>query len=378
MFDAWCEGCQTAHVLTGAPTSARACPRCAATLTVGELRFEELLGEAQNVAAVLGAWCGDPEPLARLLPERPRFLTDLDPPEPRAGDSPGARAGLEALAHGRFARARDALAQAVRHCGPAGHLWRGLGVAAQRLGDHGPAEEAFARALEAEPHDTAARLNRGALRAGRGDFAAAREDFALAGHRREACWDRAALLVHEAVATTPELPDAATLERARDEAGEPSPYWSDHTVGRLLWTLLVERALARAAGGVAPCAEARVMRTAERELEFDTFWDRALVTHGYARLGMKREAGEAAAAAADERLARLSGEPFACGPAGRWLAAPLATARAAVRERRPGDALAALKGVMERTDVRHYRVPCLACGRGALGVESYEDEAGDT
>ncbi|MEK7330490.1 MAG: hypothetical protein AAB113_06785, partial [Candidatus Eisenbacteria bacterium] len=105
----------------------------------------------------------------------------------------------------------------------------------------------------------------------------------------------------------------------------------------------------------------------------DTFWDRALVVHGYARRGMKREAGEAAAALADGLLARLGEEPFARGPAGAWLASPLATAAAAVRERRPGDALAALKGVLERPEVMHYRVPCAACGKGSLGVESYED-----
>jgi len=37
----------------------------------------------QNLAAVLSAWSGDPAPLAALLPDRPRFLTDLDPPELR-------------------------------------------------------------------------------------------------------------------------------------------------------------------------------------------------------------------------------------------------------------------------------------------------------
>ncbi|MEK7824612.1 MAG: hypothetical protein AAB290_06195 [Candidatus Eisenbacteria bacterium] len=375
--EAWCEGCQSAHGVDAGTIGAPACPRCGTTLTLGEPRFEELLGEAQNIAAVLSAWCGDPEPLAALLPDRPHFLTDLDPPEPCAGDPAGARAGLEALAHGQFARARDALSEAVLRAGGASHLWRGLGVAAQRLDDLALAEGAFTRAVEVEPHDTAARLNRGALRARRGDFAGAREDFALAGDRREARWDRAALRVLESLATTAGLPDPDTLRRAHEEAGEPSSYWSDHTVGRLLWTLLVERALARAGRGapVCPpgCPDERVMRAAEQELEFDTFWDRALVVHGYARLGMKREAGEAAAALADGLLARLGEEPFARGPAGAWLASPLATAAAAVRERRPGDALAALKGVLERPEVMHYRVPCAACGKGSLGVESYED-----
>jgi tetratricopeptide (TPR) repeat protein len=373
MVDAWCEGCQSAHVVEHGTVEAPGCPRCGTPLTLGEPRFEELLGEVQNIAAVLSAWCGDPGPLATLLPDRPRFLTDLDPPAPRRGDPEVARAGLEALAHGQFARARDALSKAVAQARAPSHLWRGLGVAAQRLDDLTLAERAFARAVEAEPHDTAARLNRGALRARRGDFDAAREDFTLAGDRREARWDRAALRVLESVATTPGLPDAETLRRAREEAGEPSSYWSDHTVGRLLWTLLVERALTRAGRDAAVCADERVMRAAERELEFDTFWDRALVTHGYARVGMKREAGDTAAALADGLLTRLAGEPFARGPAGAWLAAALSAAALAVRERRPGDARATLHGVMERPNVMRYRVPCAACGRGSLGVESYQD-----
>jgi hypothetical protein len=179
--------------------------------------------------------------------------------------------------------------------------------------------------------------------------------------------------VFESVSTTAGLPDRETLRQAREEAGEPSSYWSDHTVGRLLWTLLVERALARANPGGSVCPDQRVMRAAEGELEFDTFWDRALVVHGYARLGMKHESGEAAASLTDGLLARLGEEPFARGPAGAWLATPLAMAQAAVRERRPGDALAALKRVLGRREVLNYRVPCIGCGRGALGVESYED-----
>ncbi len=350
---------------------APACPRCDVELTPGEPRFEQLLGEAQNIAAVLHAWCGDPEPLATLLPERPRLLTDLDPPDPLPGDPAQAHAGLEALARGQFGRAREALAAAVRDPAARGHLWRGLGVAAQRLGDLPTAEEAFTRAIEAEPHDTAARLNRGAIRARRGDYATAGADFALAGDRIEARWNRAGLLVIEAVATSPGFPEAAILRRARAEAGQTSSYWSDHTVGRLLWTLLVESALA--AGAPPAGADERVLRTAEQELEFQTFWDRALVVHGYAVLGMKPQAGDAAAAIAGELLGRLMAEPFARGPAGAWLAPSLAVAEAALRERRPGDALAAVRRVMERPDVRHYRVPCAACGNGSLGVESFED-----
>lgn len=371
LLDAWCEGCQSAHALTSATTTSPSCPRCGVEITSGEPRFEELLGEAQNISAVLHAWCGDPEPLATLLPERPRLLTDLDPPGPLPGDPAPAHAGLEALARGRFGRAREALAVAVRDPGARGHLWRGFGIAAQRLGDLPAAEEAFTRALEAEPHDTAARLNRGAFRARRGDYATAGADFARAGDRHEARWNRAALLVIEAVATSPGFPEAAILRRARAEAGEPSSYWSDHTVGRLLWTLLVERALA---AGAAPVdADAQMMSAAEQEFEFSTFWDRALVVYGYAVLGMKPQTGDAAAAIAGELLGRLVVEPFARGPAGVWLAATLAVAITGVRERRPGDALAAVRSVMERPEVRRYRVPCVACGNGSLGVESFED-----
>jgi tetratricopeptide (TPR) repeat protein len=370
--DAWCEGCQSAHGVD-AGTIGAVCPRCGTTLTLGEPRFEELLGETQNLAAVFSAWCGDPEPLATLLPDRPRFLTDLDPPAPLPTDPAASGAGFEALARGQFARARDTLSRAALAVGAPGHLWRGLGIAAQRLGDLALAEGAFTRAVETEPHDSAAWLNRGTLRARRGDFLAAREDFARAGDRREARWNRAALRIVETVSITAGLPDPETLRRAREEAGEPSSYWSDHTVGRLLWTLLVERAIAHADRGGSARPDQRVMRAAEGELEFDTFWDRALVVHGYARLGMKSEAGEAAGALVDGLLARLAEEPFAQGPAGAWLAGPLALAVAAARERRPGDGLAALNSVLGRREVLNYRVPCVECGRGSLGVESFED-----
>ena len=81
----WCEACQRSAPLgsaTGAPRSPL-CPTCGAALSIGSFRFEELYGELQNLAAVLSAWAGDPGPLAALLPDRPRFLTDLDPPERR-------------------------------------------------------------------------------------------------------------------------------------------------------------------------------------------------------------------------------------------------------------------------------------------------------
>ncbi len=289
VFDAWCEGCQRPHALTDRPPPSAACPRCEGPLTLGEPRFEELLGDAQNLAAVLHAWCGDPGPLAALLPDRPRFLD-----EPIRPEAP-------------------------------------------------PAE---LRVVPAAP--------------------------VLVGDHMEARWNRAATLLIRAVASSQGMPDAATIRAARAEAGEPSPYRSDHTVGRLLWTLLIERAIT--ANRVPTVADGLVLRSAEQELEFRTFWDRALVVQGYAVLGMKAQAGDAAAALAEELLGRLAAEPFARGPAGAWLSAALAVVVAGVRERRPGDALAAVRTLMERPDVSRYRVPCNACGHGSLGVESLEDK----
>jgi tetratricopeptide (TPR) repeat protein len=371
IHDAWCEGCQSRHALSDPRGALTACPRCGTPVTLGEPRFEELPGEAQQIVAVLAAWCGDPGPLAALLPDRPRLLTDDTPTPASPEDPPGVRAGLEALAQGHPARARDALAEATR-AGAAPRLWRALGIAAERLGDLALAEQAFSAAIEADPHDGAARLARGALRARRRDFATARADFAAAGDRPEARWNRAALDVIEAVAGSHGLPDPGVLRRARAAAGEPSSYWSDPTVGRLLWTLLVERESAPGAG--AP-PDARMLEAAERELEFGTFWDRALVVHGYTVLGLRRPAGEAAAALAGERIDRLIAEPFARGPAGAWLATPLAAARTAVDEARPGDALAAIRSVAGRDDVQRYRVPCHACRRGSVGVEASEEAA---
>src|SRR5262245_34913880 len=110
--DAWCEGCQRPQRVAE-PRSPAPCAACGTPLTLAEPRFEELLGEAQHVAAVLAAWCGDPGPLATLLPERPRLLTDLDPPAPRAGDPPAVVDALASLARGQFERARAALAEAI-------------------------------------------------------------------------------------------------------------------------------------------------------------------------------------------------------------------------------------------------------------------------
>lgn len=268
IHDAWCEGCQSTHFLSEPAPPSPTCPRCSGPLTLAEPRFEELLEDAGNIAAVLQAWCGEPGPLGDLLPDRPRFMDELEPMAAR--------------------------------------------------------------------------------------------------------WNRAAASLIEAVAAGG-WPDEALLRRARAEAGEPSPYRSDQTVGRLLWTLLVERLLA--AGSAPTVADAGALRSAEQEFEFRTFWDRALVVQGYARLGMRAPAGEAAAALCEELLGRLAAEPFARGPAGAWLEDVLAVAIAAVREGRPGDALATIRTLMDRPDVSRCRVPCVACGQGSLGVEPRDGAA---
>ena len=374
--DAWCEACQRATQVP-AGVEAPGCGHCGQPLTLGAPRFEELFGELQNLVAVLEAWLGDPTRLAPLKPDRPHFLADLDPPAPRGDDDPPARAALAALETGGFADAGEWLEALVKRVPggapgrPLGHLWRGLGIARQRLGDLAAAERAFSRALELDPDDRKSRLDRGALRARRGALGEARDDFAAAGEGYEARWNRAALRVLEAVATGTGLPDAQRLAEARALASPPSAFWSDHTVGRLLFTLLVERAHSR---GVDACADARALRAAEGELEFETFDDRALVLHGYAALGLAAEAEAVAAPLAAGIAERIASEPCARGPAGSFLELALATAAHESRAQRPAAALAAVAPLLARADLRRYRVPCARCARGTVGVERVEDE----
>jgi hypothetical protein len=66
------------------------CPTCGAALVGGELPFEELYGEMQNLAAVLSAWSGDPAPLAALLPDLARASS---PTWTRPSCAPTTRAG---------------------------------------------------------------------------------------------------------------------------------------------------------------------------------------------------------------------------------------------------------------------------------------------
>lgn len=373
--DVWCERCQRSASIPSSLEQAR-CEHCGEPLTLGDPRFEEIFGQLQNLAAVLEAWSGDASRLATLVPERPRFLTDLDPPEVTTEDGSPAREALEALRAGTFADARARLeallegseARKAEWDRPA--LWLALAIARQRLGDLAGAEAAFTRVLEIVPDDSVARLDRGALRGRRGDFEGARADLEKAGSRIEARWNRAALAVLEAVALGTGVPEAARLEAARYEAGPASPYWSDHTVGRLLFTLLVERAGAR---GPDACGDARVLRAAENELEFDTFDDRALVLLGYARLALAEEVERIAAPLAARLIASLGETPFAHGEPGRFLAEALEAASRESATKRSASALERIAPLLERTDLRRYRVPCARCGRGTVGVEQVED-----
>src|SRR5262245_7652492 len=159
--DVWCERCQRPASLPSDVESAR-CPHCDEALTLGDPRFEEIYGHLQNLVAVLEAGRGDAGRLATLVPERPRFLSDLDPPERQDGDGEATHAALEALRAGAFGDASKRLEAILASYTEDGtlpaRLWRALAVARQRLGDLAGAEEAFSRVLQTDPDDEIARL----------------------------------------------------------------------------------------------------------------------------------------------------------------------------------------------------------------------------
>jgi hypothetical protein len=369
-FDAWCEACQTPQRLDAAPTPGARCARCGASLAAHP-RFVELWGELQHLDAVLGAWAGDPTPLATLLPERPRFVTDLTPPAPAPGDPPARLARLAALARGDW---RGALAAPPDACARA-HAARA--IAHERRGEGAQAIAAWDAVLAAG-EDARARLARGSLLARAGRNAAAAADFALAGDGFEARWDRAALLVHEAVAAGGGAPDAARLARARAEVGTPSDYWSDPTVGRLLWSLQIEHELARpdAGAGTLPDDARAALRAAESELEHDTFWDRALLLVGWVRLGALDQAARIAAPLARRQSAALLDEPALGGEKLADVARALAAARAAMDTGDPVEARHDIAAAFARDDLRRFRIPCAACGRGTVGIEETAEADG--
>ena len=362
-FDAWCEACQEGVRLEGATSGS--CAVCGRPLTIAAPRFVEVFGALQNLAAVLAAWDGDAAALAELLPERPRFLTDLDPAVPVPGDPDEVRSALAALDQGAWTEAEARLKTLAAERDDA-RLWRALAVAHERRGGLAAAEAALDHAL-ARDESAGLRLQRGALRARRRSRRAAREDLARAGSGFEARWNRAALALLEAVATHPRLPEAPVLERARAETGEPSSAWSDHTVGRLLWSLLVERATLHLRESRPECPDARVLRAAEQLLEFDTFWDRAMVLEGYARLGLAAEAARVAHPLALGLAQGIAGEPALAGAMAGGISTVLRGALHAMEAGRPGQACDAIVSLLRRDDLPRYRVPCV-CGRGAVGV----------
>src|SRR5439155_14451397 len=141
-------------------------------------------------------------------------------------------------------------------------------------------------------------------------------DFEHAGDGFEARWNRAAVSVHEAFVAQAGVPPSAILARARAAVGEASSYWSSPSVGRLLWALLAERLGApdrgagdggRGSAGAAP--DAAALEAAERELEFDTFWDRALVVRAYAAAGLRAALERTARPLAGEVLDAVAAEP---------------------------------------------------------------------
>jgi len=371
--DAWCEACQRAQAVTGVRTEpVPACEGCGGALSIDAPRFLETFGAVQDLAAVVAAWRGDAAPLRMLLPERPRFLTDLTPPEAASNDAPEVKEALASLRAGRSAAALPVLVAWSARGEDDARLWEARAIGEERLGDPQAAEESWSRAVAAASAPRA-RLARGVLRARRGDFAGARGDFADAGDSREARWNRAALAIVGAVAITPGLPSSEAIEAARREAGEASSYWSEPTVGRLLWSLLVERAEARRRAGAPECPDERVLRAAAGELEHETFWDRGMVLAGYAALGMRDEAAAIAAPLALERARELAAEPFLRARGAEEMRGAVDALRAALERGDPDAAAAALEPLAAREDLRQYAVPCAACGRGLLRAGGLEE-----
>ena len=83
-----------------------------------------------------------------------------------------------------------------------------------------------------------------------------------------------------------------------------------------------------------------------------------------------------AAPLAASRIAELTREPAARGPAGAFLANALRAAAHEVEDRRPAGARDALAPLLARADLSRYRFPCARCGVGSIGIEQIEDEAG--
>ena len=377
-IDAWCEACQHATALPVATTTSLPCPRCGEALSWSAPRFEELYGELQNLVAVLEAWTGRPARLGPLVPERPVFLTDLNPPPVLPWDPPELREAFEAVIAGAFHGARERLLRLA----PDDHaaterqlrLSMALGIVHQRLAELPQALAAFDRALAVDPAHAPARLDRGALRARVGDFDGAREDFALAGDSYEADWNRAALMILEGFGDDGALPAPERIEAARAAAGPAQEFWSDPTVGRLLFMTAVERLRALPAP---PSRAAEVLRAAEAAVEFQSFTDRAMVLLGFVTLGLESEWARIARPLAHRTIDALMAEPFSHGPAGHDLSAALRAARVTVEAGDPARALDTVAPFAGREDLRRYRIPCLYCGAGTIGVDQVTESLED-
>ncbi|MBI1798616.1 MAG: hypothetical protein HYR73_02895, partial [Candidatus Eisenbacteria bacterium] len=125
-----------------------------------------------------------------------------------------------------------------------------------------------------------------------------------------------------------------------------------------------------------PCPDARVLRGAEQELEFETFWDRAMVLEGYARLGLAEDAARVAAPLALELARALADEPCLSDDAAGCIAAVFDASIHAISHARAGEACDAITGLLRRPDLKRYRVPCRRCRQGSIGVDRIE-ETGD-
>ena len=377
-MDAWCEACQEPAVLAAPVGEGAACAHCGESLATSTPRFEELFGELQNLTAVLEAWLGGDERLQPLIPERPTFLTDLNPPPLLPWDTSELRVALEHLIAGEFHEARDAFARTeIPETAPAELKLRaamGQGIVHYRLGDRVRALAAFDRAVAADAQHLPARLDRGALRAMLGDLHGAWEDFTAAGDSYEAGWNRAAWFVLEASSDAAPLPPPDRIRAARQQAGPPSEFWSDPTVGRLVFTTVAERLRARRGESGA----AALLRTAESEVEFATFTDRAMVLRGWVFLGIESERARVAAPLALGVIDALRATPFVRGATGRELSDALTQAAAAVAGGDPQRALAWTKPFTERSDLKHYRIPCRRCGTGSIGVDRVVEADGDS
>lgn len=373
LHDAWCEACQ-AGVTLAADEPEPLCPLCGAALATDSPRFVELWGELQHLQVVLAAWGGRADGLRAILPDRPRFISDLTPPAAGPSDPPAVRELLGCLAKGSW---DEVLEGDEVELWPDPRVKMAIAIAHERRGETAGALRAWDALLAEDPVHTQARLARGALHAAAGRWREASDDLDLAGFGAEARWNRASLRLHRAVESSSGLPDRAELDRARDEAGRPSSYWSDPTVGRLLWTLVVERALAARALGPATPALERTVRGAELQLEFDTFWDRALVLWGYAALGWVRDVARVAAPLANGRLDAIATQAAVQGAALHPVRAALVAARLALAAGDPARAQLAIATLLEREDLSRYRIPCAHCGEGSVGIAEMLESVGD-